>query len=201
MVRVWVGVGSLRLFFYVGFCVQPSMVLNQVSLVVSDWESYLGSLGFTVGLWVFVSMCVFVTTRYCFGCCRFHVSVYCFCSSVHLSVLKPLWTLTMLHLGPILTPLQTKKRSAVTVWERFNEGVKEHCSSAGYVMCDDYEVLYKTRQSQDGDFTMTCQGNCRLLFRWVKWNSNWNIDADCRSTTSHIAKYNINSCRIKHFLQ
>jgi hypothetical protein len=29
MVRACVGVGSLCLFFYVGFCVQPSMVLNQ----------------------------------------------------------------------------------------------------------------------------------------------------------------------------
>ena len=46
MVRVWVGVGSLCLFYYVVFCVWPGMVLNQrqVLLVVSDWESYLGSL-------------------------------------------------------------------------------------------------------------------------------------------------------------
>jgi hypothetical protein len=61
MVRAWVGVGSLCLFFYVGFCVWPSMVLNQrkVSLVVSDWESYLGSL--------FPPL---------FGACLFSVSVY-----------------------------------------------------------------------------------------------------------------------------
>ena len=117
MVRASVRVGSLCLFFYVWFLFRPSMVLDQrqVSLVVSDWESYLGSLGFTVGLWGFVSVWVFVATRYCFiFFCRFHVIVYCFCSSVHLSLSKTLWTLTTLHLGPILTPLQTKRRSAVT---------------------------------------------------------------------------------------
>jgi hypothetical protein len=65
------------LCFYVCFLFRPSMVLNQrqVSLVVSDWESYLGSLGFTVGLWVFVSVWVFVATWSCFG---FHHIVYCF---------------------------------------------------------------------------------------------------------------------------
>ena len=40
------------------------MVLNQrqVLVVVSDWEPYLGSLGFTVGLWVFrfISLYCFV---------------------------------------------------------------------------------------------------------------------------------------------
>ena len=50
--------GSLCLFLYdLGISMfRPSMVLNQrqVSLVVSDWESYLGSLGFTVCLWVIV---------------------------------------------------------------------------------------------------------------------------------------------------
>ena len=59
IVRAWVGVGSLCFVFR--FLFWPSMVLNQrqVSLVVSDWESYLGSLGFTVGLSVFVSVSVF----------------------------------------------------------------------------------------------------------------------------------------------
>ena len=83
MVRAWVGVGSLCVFAYVGFCVRPSMVLNQrqVSLVVADWESYLGSLGFTFGLWVFVSVWVFgphgtVSVLY--------ISRLLFCSSVQL---------------------------------------------------------------------------------------------------------------------
>jgi hypothetical protein len=62
---------AVCLFFYdLGISMfRPGMVLNQrqVSLVVSDWESYLGSLGFTVCLWVFVSVSVFFTTRYCFG--------------------------------------------------------------------------------------------------------------------------------------
>ena len=59
-------VGSLCLFFYVLVIsmFRPSMVLNQrqVSLVVSDWESYLCGLGFTVCLWVIVS-CLCVCTR------------------------------------------------------------------------------------------------------------------------------------------
>ena len=39
---------------------RPSMVLNQrqVFVIVSDWEPYLGSLGFTVCLWVIVSVSV-----------------------------------------------------------------------------------------------------------------------------------------------
>ena len=51
------------------------MVLNQrqVLVVVSDWEPYLGSLGFTVGLWVFVSMSV--TTR---DGCGSGISLSCF---------------------------------------------------------------------------------------------------------------------------
>ena len=59
--------GSLCLFFYdLGISMfRPSMVLNQrqVSLVVSDWESYLGSLGFTVCLWVIVPVSVFAPDR------------------------------------------------------------------------------------------------------------------------------------------
>ena len=46
MVRAWVGWVVYVPFSMLCFCVWPGMVLNQrqVSLVVSDWESYLGSL-------------------------------------------------------------------------------------------------------------------------------------------------------------
>ena len=50
---------------FVSFYVWPDMVLNhrQVLVIVSDWEPYLGSLGFTVCLWVIVPVSVFVCTR------------------------------------------------------------------------------------------------------------------------------------------
>ena len=105
VVRVWVGVGSLCVFFYVGFCVRPSMVLNQrqVSLVVSDWESYLGSLGFTFGWWVFVSVWVFGPH----GTVSFSVLFTSFIVlyfSVQFVLNKSSWTLTTLRFGPILLP-------------------------------------------------------------------------------------------------
>ena len=53
---------------------QPSMVLNQrqVALVVSDWEPYLGSLGFTV---CFVGDCsCLCVCCHKIGCIGFHVS-------------------------------------------------------------------------------------------------------------------------------
>ena len=48
---------------FVYFYVQPDMVLSQrqVCVIVSDWEPYLGSLGFTVCLWVIVPVYVFFT--------------------------------------------------------------------------------------------------------------------------------------------
>ena len=50
---------------FVYFYVWPDMVLNQrqVLAIVSDWEPYLGSLGFTVCWWVIVLVPVFVVTR------------------------------------------------------------------------------------------------------------------------------------------
>ena len=71
LVRAWVGVGSLCPFFYVVFlCVWPSMVLNQrqVSFVVSDWESYLGSLFSPFWLWVvnFCLVSVHLAELFCF---------------------------------------------------------------------------------------------------------------------------------------
>ena len=82
MVRAWVGVGSLCLFFYdLGISMfRPSMVLNQrqVSLVVSDWESYLGI-----------------------------VCIVCIQSSVLSLIKKSSWTHTMLHFGPLLTTIVT----------------------------------------------------------------------------------------------
>ena len=50
---------------FVYFYVQPDMVLSQrqVFIIVSDWEPYLGSLGFTVCLWVIVPVYVFSPDR------------------------------------------------------------------------------------------------------------------------------------------
>ena len=112
MVRAWVGVGSLC-FFY--FCVWPDMVLNQRQLfiVVPDWDPYLGNLGFTVGLWVFVSCVSVCATRDCFVSISHCYFVFVSCSVFSIKT----WTLTTLCIGPILaTPLKTKRRkSAVTV--------------------------------------------------------------------------------------
>ena len=49
--------------WFVYFYVRPDMVLNQrqVLVIVSDWEPYLGSLGFTVCLWVIVLVPICVT--------------------------------------------------------------------------------------------------------------------------------------------
>ena len=54
------------------------MVLNQrqVLVIVSDWEPYLGSLGFTVCLWVIVPVSVFAPDRAVLG---FHVSCFVDC--------------------------------------------------------------------------------------------------------------------------
>ena len=66
---------AVCLFFYdLGISMfRPSMGLNQrqVSLVVSDWESYLGSLGFTVGGCLFPCECLGHTVLFRF--CIFHV--------------------------------------------------------------------------------------------------------------------------------
>ena len=45
------------------FYVWPDMVLNQrqVLVIVSDWELYLGRLGFSVCLWLIVAVCVLFT--------------------------------------------------------------------------------------------------------------------------------------------
>ena len=60
---------------FVYFYVWRDTVLNQrqVLVIVSDWEPYLGSLGFTVCLWVIVPVFVFAPDRavlsshiYCF---------------------------------------------------------------------------------------------------------------------------------------
>jgi hypothetical protein len=56
------------MFVFLGFVylyVWPDMVLNQrqVLVIVSDWEPYLGSMGFTVCLWVIVHVSVFAPDR------------------------------------------------------------------------------------------------------------------------------------------
>ena len=85
MVRAWVG-WAVCLFFYVGFWVRPSMVLNQkLSIVVPDWESYLGSLGFTFGLWGFVFHVS--TTRDClvhFTFIVLYFVVFSLCSKINI---------------------------------------------------------------------------------------------------------------------
>ena len=66
---------GLVVYFYVW----PDMVLNQsqVLVIVSDWEPYLGSLGFTVCWGVIVPVCVF----HQIGCFRFSLrssrSLFC----------------------------------------------------------------------------------------------------------------------------
>ena len=53
--------------FFLFLCLAWYGSQRQLFIVVPDWEPYLGSLDFTVGLWVFVSVCVFGATRYWFG--------------------------------------------------------------------------------------------------------------------------------------
>ena len=112
MVRAWVGwVCSV---FYVVFCVWPGMVLNQrqVSLVVSDWESYLGSLFSTCVSWVFV---------FRFSVCR-HTGLFNWCTlfcfvPVFCCFYKKLWTVTTLRFGPpilLATPPQKRRTRSVT---------------------------------------------------------------------------------------
>jgi hypothetical protein len=104
MVRAWVGVGSLCLFFYdLGISMfRPSMVLNQrqVSLVVSDWELYLGSLGFTVCLWVIVYVsCLCQHSSHYSVTFIVLYSLYSVFSFIKISS----WTQTTLHFGLLHT--------------------------------------------------------------------------------------------------
>ena len=61
------------MFVCLSFCIfmfHPGMLLNQgqLSIVVSDWESYLGSLFFHLWLWVVVFLfSVCFTLQDCFG--------------------------------------------------------------------------------------------------------------------------------------
>ena len=81
MVRAWVGWVVYVSFSMIRFfCVWPGMVLNQrqLSIVVPDWEPYLGSL-FSIVFrgWLFsVFCCVSAPARTVFGC-RFIVFVQC----------------------------------------------------------------------------------------------------------------------------
>ena len=66
MVRAWVGwevYVLLSMIWY--FCVWPGMVLNQrqLSIVVPDWEPYLGSLFFNLELWVIIFSFISVPDR------------------------------------------------------------------------------------------------------------------------------------------
>jgi hypothetical protein len=72
---------------FVNFYVWPDMVLNQrqVLVIVSDWELYLGSLGFTVCLWVIVPVSVFAPDRTVLG---FHTFVVLLVYSCTVSLLK-----------------------------------------------------------------------------------------------------------------
>lgn len=65
--------------------------------------------------------------------------------------------------------LKIKRREGLNrnVWERSGEVVKEDDSSAGCVMCD-CETLNRFDSHKTGLKIGLCQGNCRLLFRWVK---------------------------------
>jgi hypothetical protein len=66
---------------FVYFYVWPDMVLNQrqVLIIVSDWEPYLGSLGFTVCLWLIVPVSVFCTRQGCFRFSTFVVLLVYLC--------------------------------------------------------------------------------------------------------------------------
>ena len=101
----WFGQGvswgghSMFLFYVLYFCVWPGMVPNQrqLSIVVSDWESYLGSLFPPVFVGsCFLFLCLHQTER-------FRLFSLLFCYSVFSSTNKR-WTRTTLHLGPHLLP-------------------------------------------------------------------------------------------------
>jgi hypothetical protein len=88
------------------------MVLNQrqVSVVVSDWEPYLGSLFSIVFCgWLYPVLVVSPYGRDCFGC----LFVLLLFRSVDLLNIS-LWTLTTLHIGLILATPPLKKRNSVT---------------------------------------------------------------------------------------
>jgi hypothetical protein len=103
LVKVWFGVGILCFVIY-DFCISmfwPGIVLNQgqLSIIVSDWEPYLGSPfpSFLCGkltlfrahsLWAFVFVVLFVL----FGVILFN---------------KRKCTLTTLHVGPLLSTAVT----------------------------------------------------------------------------------------------
>jgi hypothetical protein len=118
LVRAWLGVGSLCLYFYdLGISMfRPSMVLNQrqVSLVVSDWESYLGSLFCHCGLWVivYVSCLCQNSSHYSFTVVIRLLFLYSFVfsCSVLSFIIKSSWTHTTLHFGLLLTTIVTQWR-------------------------------------------------------------------------------------------
>jgi hypothetical protein len=114
MVSAWVGVGILCCVFLVlYFCVWPGMVPSQMqlSIVVSDWEPYLGNLFSQYGLWVVV----FCVLPYRIVLVFIYFSFFC----VRLYFIK-IWTLTMLRIGLIFpTPPQRRKTVTHTLQLRF----------------------------------------------------------------------------------
>ena len=88
-------VGNSMLFVSIFW---PGMVLKQgqLSIVVSDWESYLGSLFSFRNLLIVVFCLVFCTWQDCFGFPSWFILFECFFDPIKS------WTLTTLHFGPIL---------------------------------------------------------------------------------------------------
>ena len=73
-ILVWSGCdfGGHSMFFFLCFCISlfwPGMVLNQgqLSIVVSEWEPYLGSFFHTMFLWLVHFCLVFCNFQDCFG--------------------------------------------------------------------------------------------------------------------------------------
>ena len=107
LVRVWFGVGILC-FVFLWFSISmfwPGMVLNQgqLSIVVSDWEPYLGAFFPTClggKFTFFMALCLWAS--------RFVFVLFIVLSASFLTI-KRSCTLTTLHLGPLLqtavTPL------------------------------------------------------------------------------------------------
>ena len=114
----WFGQGvswgghSMFLFYVLYFCFWPVMVPNQrqLSIIVSDWETYLGSLCSHYDLWVVVfCVCVFHTELF-----RVFIYFSCFFWYSVFSWINTLWTLTTLRIGPIFLTSRRRKKMIIT---------------------------------------------------------------------------------------
>ena len=162
--------GHSMFLFYVCvivICVWPGMVPNQrqLSIIVSDWEPYLGSLFSHYGLWVDV-FCVCISPYRTVSI--FIVSLWLFCISVF-SYISIKWTLTTLRFGLVFhTPPQMKKIVTVTL-KNIPNNIYLHLQLkvTGWLSLLQRKVVHKSKTLW---YVLITFHLCRFIIRYTRIN-------------------------------